>query len=71
MRLVANWKDIMKKSHSMWAGYLGLIVLTVPEFLFALLGYQVVNPLIIGWVGVALLLYGVFGRLKAQGIDHD
>lgn len=68
MRLVNNWKKIATKSHSMWAGYLGMGTLVMPEAAYWALGFQIVSPYITGYLGVALLIYGVIGRLKDQGI---
>lgn len=71
MKLVRNWKKIALKSHSMWAAYLGLALLVVPEIAFLTLGHDVVSPYLTGYGGVALLAYGALGRLKDQGIDRD
>ena len=59
-----------KKVHSMWAVYLGIITLIVPELLYYTLGYQVLSPFILGYLGIFLLVYGGLGRLWDQGIDH-
>lgn len=69
MKLKDNWKDIATKAHSMWAAYLGLAILVIPEAIFWLTGMQVLSPLILGYLGVLLLCYGVFGRLIDQGIE--
>ena len=68
MKLVKNWKSIAARSHSMWAGNAGLTTLVLPEMAYLALKYQVVNPYVSGYVGVALLVYGLFGRILDQGI---
>ncbi|MEQ3670204.1 lysozyme [Pseudophaeobacter sp.] len=69
MKLVENAGQIAKRSHSMWAGYLGLLCLLVPEVLF-LLFERDTNPRLWWWLGIGLIAYGLFGRLKDQGIDR-
>ena len=68
MKLIKNWKSIATRSHSMWAGYIGLALLVLPELAYLALQYQVVNPYVSGYVGLALLVYGIVGRLIDQGI---
>ncbi len=68
MKLVPNARQIAKRSHSMWAGYLGLLCLVLPEALFWLFGRDT-NPRIWWILGVALVAYGLIGRVKDQGID--
>jgi len=70
MKLVRNWRRIAARSHSMWAFYLSLAALTLPEAWFLLAGYDVASPRFWWGVGVALLAYGIVGRLKAQGISE-
>ncbi|MBR9837017.1 MAG: lysozyme [Rhodobacteraceae bacterium] len=69
MKLVSNWKAIAKKSHSMWAFYLSLVFLLLPEALYYFLALDT-NPHLWFWLGVAFLVYGICGRLKDQGIDR-
>lgn len=71
MKLVKNWKSILLEAHSMWAVYLGIVVILVPEVLFLILGYDVVSPYTRGIVGFILLVYGGFGRVIDQGVSDD
>lgn len=68
MRLVANWRRIVTRAHSMWALYLSLTALVVPEVMFLVLGYDIASPRFWWGVGVSLLAYGIIGRIKDQGI---
>ena len=67
MKLIPNWKRIAKRAHSMWALYLSLVALVLPELIFAIWTVDT-NPRLWWFVGVALLVYGIWGRLKDQGI---
>lgn len=67
MKLIPNWKRIALRSHSMWAVYLGIAVLAIPEALYAFTGRDL-SPYGVGYLGLALLVYGGFGRLWDQGI---
>lgn len=69
MKLVSNWREIATRSHSMWAVYLGILCLVIPEFVFWRWGVDT-NPRF--WYGAAgaLLIYGGIGRLWDQGIDR-
>lgn len=69
MKLVQNWRRIAARSHSMWAFYLSLLALLLPDAIYLLAGIDT-NPRLWWSVGVLLLAYGIFGRLKAQNIDH-
>jgi lysozyme len=69
MKLVPNARRIALRSHSMWAGYLGLLCLVLPEALFWLFGRDT-NPRLWWILGVALVAYGLIGRVKDQGIDR-
>lgn len=72
MRLKKNWKTIALKSYSMWAAYLGLLALIIPEVFFLIFGYQVVSPYLLYFIGVGLLVFGnIWGRLIDQGIEPD
>lgn len=67
MKLIPNWKRIAARSHSMWAFYLSLAALVLPELIFAIWTVDT-NPRLWWFVGVTLLAYGIWGRLKDQGI---
>ncbi|MGH1330763.1 MAG: lysozyme [Paracoccaceae bacterium] len=69
MKLIANWKSVAKTAHSMWAFYASLFCLLLPEVIFW--GFEIdTNPRIWWMLGVALLIYGIIGRLWDQGIDR-
>lgn len=69
MKLIANWKSVAKTAHSMWAFYASLFCLLLPEVIFW--GFEIdTNPRIWWVLGVALLIYGIIGRLWDQGIDR-
>lgn len=69
MKLISNWKSVAKSAHSMWAFYLSLFCLLLPEVIFWGFGIDT-NPRIWWVLGVALLIYGIIGRLWDQGIDR-
>lgn len=68
MKLVQNAGAIARRSHSMWAGYLGLTCLILPEILFWF-GMLELSPRLLWIVGVILIAYGIAGRVVDQGID--
>jgi len=70
MKLVKNWKQIALKSHSMWAVYFGILLFVGAELLYLILGYQVINPFLVGYGGIFLLIYGGLGRLWDQGLSR-
>lgn len=69
MKLVPNAARIALRAHSMWASYLGILCLVVPELVFWLFERDT-NPRLWWLLGVGFILYGIFGRLKNQGIDR-
>lgn len=69
MKLVKNAGRIALRAHSMWANYLGILSLLLPEVIFALTGRDT-NPRLWFGLGIALIGYGIWGRLKDQGIDR-
>ena len=69
MKLVENWRSIMKSAHSQWAQYLAILSLTVPEVLFIVGGIDT-NPSVWWWVALGLCIYGIIGRVKDQGISQ-
>lgn len=71
MTLIKNWKRVAVKSHSMWAVYLGILTLVLPELWFITQGYDVISPYVTGYTGVLLLIYGGLGRLIDQGIGDE
>ena len=71
MKLIKNWKTVALKAHSMWAVYLGILVLLGPEIAFMILGYDIVSPYLTGYLGILLLIYGGIGRLWDQHIEDE
>lgn len=70
MKLIPNWKSVAKTAHSMWAFYASLICLLLPEIIFWLFDTDT-NPRIWWVAGMALLVYGIIGRIWDQGIDRS
>lgn len=68
MKLVANWREIALRAHSMWAIYLGLIALFMSDVIFVTTGHDS-NPRFFIWSSAALFAYGGLGRLIDQGGD--
>jgi GH24 family phage-related lysozyme (muramidase) len=68
LKLIPNWKRVALRSHSMWAVYLGIAVLVLPEIFYGVQGYDLVSPYLTGYLGVGLLIYGGLGRIIDQGI---
>jgi len=66
MKLVDNWQAILLRSHSMWAVYLGIALLGVPEGLFWIFERQFMNPYVTGFGGLGLMIYGGLGRIVDQ-----
>lgn len=69
MNLVKNAGRIARRSHSMWANYLGILCLLIPEAVYLLTGRDT-NPRFWWLLGIGLIIYAIIGRLKDQGIDH-
>lgn len=70
MALVPNAKQIALKAASMWANYLGILCLIAPEFIYWLFMVDT-NPRIWWFLGLALIVAGIIGRLWDQGIDRS
>lgn len=70
MKLIPNWKSVARRAHSMWAFYASLICLLLPEIIYFGWGIDT-NPRIWWIAGVALLAYGILGRIWDQGIDQN
>lgn len=70
MRLVKNWRDIARRAHSMWAFYLSVVALVAPDVIYMTLAIDT-SPRLWWVLALALLLYGIWGRLKDQEIDRD
>ena len=69
MRLVPNARNIALKAVSMWANYLGILVLIMPEILYVLFERDT-NPRIWFFAGLGLIVAGIIGRLVDQGLDY-
>lgn len=69
MKLIFNWQRVALRSHSMWAQYLSLICLIVPEAAFVALGYDVASPRLWWLLAVVFAAYGILGRLLDQGLS--
>ncbi len=65
MKLIHDWRRVVALSFSFWAQVLGLLVLIVPEVIYAATGRDY-DPYIAWWAGVLLLLFGLIGRLVEQ-----
>lgn len=68
MHLVANWKRILLRAHSMWAFYWSLVALVAPDVIYIVTGRDT-NPRFWWGLAFALIVYGIVGRIKSQGID--
>lgn len=69
MKLIQNWRAVALRSHSMWAQYLSLLCLIVPEAAYAILEYDVASPRLWWALAVVFAFYGIVGRLKDQGLS--
>lgn len=69
MKAVPNARKIALRSHSMWANYLGILCLIAPELIYWITGRDT-NPRLWWIAAMVLIVYGILGRLKSQGIDH-
>lgn len=69
MKLVNNARRIALRSHSMWANYLGILCLLVPEGIYLVTGRDT-NPRFWWVLGIGLIIYAIIGRVKDQGIDR-
>lgn len=71
LELIPNWRDVALRSYSQWFLYIGALALVGPELWFLATGYQIVSPYALGYVGLALLLAGMVGRvIKQPKIDR-
>ncbi|WP_322889299.1 MULTISPECIES: lysozyme [unclassified Yoonia] len=70
MKLVKNWRDIACRAHSMWAFYLSVVALIAPDAIYLAVGIDT-SPRLWWILALALLIYGICGRLKDQAIDTD
>ena len=64
--IVKDWKKVLLLSISFWAQVIGLLVLIIPELVFAYTGIDA-DPVILWWAATLLLVFGLIGRLFRQG----
>ena len=64
--IIKDWKKVLVLSMSFWAQVIGLLVLIVPEVVFAYTGIDT-DPAILWWSATLLLVFGLVGRLFRQG----
>ncbi|WP_428516258.1 lysozyme [Roseovarius sp.] len=70
MKLLKDAGRIATRAHSMWANYLGILCLIAPEMIYILFERDT-NPRLWWVAGIALIIYGIIGRLKDQGITRS
>ena len=67
--MINEWKQILCRAHSMWAQYLALFCLLLPEIMFYV--WQIdTNPRFWWLCAVGCVIYGILGRLIHQEIDQ-
>lgn len=70
MKPITSAKRIALRSYSMWANYLGIAALIMPELIYVI--WQIdTNPRIWWIAGLVLILFGIGGRLIDQGITRS
>ncbi|MEP2781964.1 MAG: hypothetical protein ABJO67_16280 [Pseudoruegeria sp.] len=69
MKLVPNAGRIALWSFSMWGYYLSLLVLIVPEVLYAVGGIEV-SPYVIWVLATCVAVVGMIGRVWDQGLSE-
>lgn len=70
MKLIPNARSVMLRSHSMWALYLSVLCLCLPDAVYLLTGHDT-NPRLWWGLGLALVIYGIVGRPVDQGLDRE
>lgn len=69
MRLIPNAGAVARRAFSMWANYLGILCLILPELIYWLFEIDT-NPRLWFWLGLGLIVAGIIGRITDQGIDN-
>lgn len=69
MRLIPNAGAVARRAFSMWANYLGILCLILPELIYFFFDLDT-NPRIWFWSGLVLIFAGIVGRITDQGIDN-
>lgn len=71
LKVIPNAKKVAFKAYSMWANYLGILVLITPELLFLFAGIDT-NPAIWFIAGLVLIIAGIIGRiLDQEGVEDE
>lgn len=68
MQLISDWRHVVSRSLSFWTGFAGLLVLVVPELVYAVTGVDT-DPVFSWYLGVFLILAGLAGRLVRQDLS--
>jgi GH24 family phage-related lysozyme (muramidase) len=63
--LIPDWKTIARRAHSMWAFYLSVLALVAPDVIYYAFERDT-NPRMWWGIALALLIYGIVGRLLRQ-----
>lgn len=69
MRLIPNAGAVARRAFSMWANYLGILCLILPELIYFFFELDT-NPRLWFWLGLGLIAAGIIGRITDQGIEH-
>jgi hypothetical protein len=70
MKLIENWRAVATKAASMWALYLGLVLLWMSDLIYSVWGIDT-NPRLWMLASTVAFIWGIVGRLVDQGIDHS
>lgn len=65
MKMIPQAKNVILYSYAMWASYIGLLCLIVPEFIFWL-SERDTDPKIWWYAGIFLIIVGIVGRVIDQ-----
>ena len=68
MKLVDDWRKVASHSLSFYMQIAGLLAMVLPELWFHFTG-QDYDPFLSWWLGIALLLAGIIGRLIQQNLS--
>lgn len=63
--IVSDWKKVVSVSFSLWMDVIGLVILVVPQLLYAVTGIDT-DPQLLLCIGVLLIFAGIIGRLLEQ-----
>ena len=65
MQIITDARRVALRSYSMWANYLGILALILPEVIYAV-WQRDTDPRLWWFSGLALILFGTIGRLIEQ-----